>query len=58
MESAIATTIDLFHEHINTKKKAFIARALICLIFFLFGLTMVTRVSVNVSTSTLALSAN
>lgn len=45
MESAIATTIDLFHEKINTKRKVLLARAGICLVFFLCGLTMVTRVN-------------
>lgn len=43
MESAIATTIELFQKQINTPKKIFIARAAICFTFFFFGLTMVTR---------------
>jgi hypothetical protein len=45
MESAIATTIELFQKKINTKRKVLIARAAICLLFFVCGLTMATRVN-------------
>ena len=44
MESAISTFIDVFHELINTKKKMMLTRVLICLVYFICGLTMASQV--------------
>ncbi len=44
MESVMSTVIDLLHKQINTPKKVLYSRLFMLLLFFLFGLTMTTRV--------------
>lgn len=40
----MSTFIDVFKEKINTNRKVILTRLGICLVYFLFGLTMVTDV--------------
>lgn len=44
MESVMSTVIDLFHKQINTPRKVLYSRLFMLSLFFLFGLTMTTRV--------------
>ena len=44
MESVLSTVIDLLHKQINTPKKVLYSRLFMISLFFLFGLTMTTRV--------------
>jgi hypothetical protein len=37
--------MDFFHDTINTNKKKILTRLLICIVFFLLGLCMTTKVS-------------
>jgi hypothetical protein len=48
MESVMSTIIDVFHKYINKRKKVIATRAAITILFFLFGLTMVTRVALEI----------
>ena len=46
MESVLSTAIDLLHKQINTPKKVLYSRLFMISMFFLFGLTMTTRVNI------------
>ncbi|CAF0839573.1 unnamed protein product [Brachionus calyciflorus] len=43
MESVMSTAIDIFNKKINTRAKQLGARLVICIVYFLCGLTMVSR---------------